>query len=137
MVSLLDIASTPRVVEMRGVAIPVYGVSADGIAHLLRKFPELRALMTGHEVNLTPENIIDKAPGAIAAIIAAGCGYPGREDAEATAATLTISEQLELLAVILEQTLPQGIGPFVASLGNLMRSLGADSATPIKAPDSK
>ena len=53
---------------------------------------------------------------AVAAIIAAGCGYPGDEKAEVVAGQLSLDAQADLLASILRLTLPKGIGPFVEKL---------------------
>ena len=41
---------------------------------------------------------------AVAAIIAAGCGYPGDETAETVAGKLSLDAQAELLAAILRWT---------------------------------
>jgi hypothetical protein len=53
---------------------------------------------------------------AVAAIIAAGCGYPGDEQAEAVAGKLAIDAQADLIAAIVHLTLPAGLGPFVEKL---------------------
>ena len=50
MVGLVDIAPVPSMVSIRGQDITITGVSARGIALLLARFPELRAVMTGREV---------------------------------------------------------------------------------------
>ena len=74
---------------------------------------------------------------AVAAIIAAGCGYPGDEQAEAVAGKLALDAQADLLASILRLTLSRGIGPFVKKLTALGGILGADAAqsdTPASAP---
>ena len=52
----------------------------------------------------------------VAAIIAAGCGYPGDEIAEDVASRLTIEAQVDLLSATLRLTLPGGFGPFVEKL---------------------
>jgi hypothetical protein len=75
MVGLIDIAPSVETVDMQGTSVTVHGVSAKGLAHLLGRFPELRMLMTGQEVE-TPA-LMAMGGDAVAAIIAAGCGYPG------------------------------------------------------------
>jgi hypothetical protein len=50
MVGLIDIAPATETVVAQGKPVTVHGVSAKGLAHLLARFPELRRLMTGQEV---------------------------------------------------------------------------------------
>ena len=50
MVGLIDIAPKIETVDVQGASVAVHGVSAKGVAHLLGRFPELRMLMTGQEV---------------------------------------------------------------------------------------
>ena len=75
MVGLIDIAPSVETVDVQGTSVTVHGVSAKGVAHLLGGFPELRKLMTGQEVEA--EQLMAIGGDAVAAIIAAGCGYPG------------------------------------------------------------
>jgi hypothetical protein len=63
----------------------------------------------------------------VAAIIAAGCGYPGDDKAEAIAAKLPLDSQTDFLAAILRLTLPKGIGPFVNKLTALSGLLDVDA----------
>jgi hypothetical protein len=119
MVSLLEIADLKKTVTVRGADVAVFGVSAQGIAHLFNTFPELRVMMSGRRDSITPDSIVQFAPAAIAAIIAAGTGNVGDKDAEAVAARLTLGEQLNLLSAIFELTFPQGVGPFVEQLEGL------------------
>ena len=51
MVGLIDIAPSVETVDVQGTSVAVHGVSAKGVAHLLGRFPELRKLMTGQEVD--------------------------------------------------------------------------------------
>jgi hypothetical protein len=108
----------------------VHGISAKGLAHLLGRFPELRKLRTGQEVEI--EQLMVMGGDAVAAIIAAGCGYPGDHDAENVAATLAIETQVDLLGAVLRLTLPGGFGPFVeklSALGDLIVPAGPTSAS--------
>ncbi len=75
MVGLIDIAPATEIVQAQGKPVTVNGVSAKGLAHLLARFPELRRLMTGQEVQA--DQLLALGGDAVAAIIAAGCGYPG------------------------------------------------------------
>jgi hypothetical protein len=134
MASLLDIAPATEVV--RGVT--VYGISARGIANLLGRFPELRALVMGREVDA--QTLIDLAPDGIAAILAAGLGSPGDHAIEAAADRLPIESQFDMLEAILRLTLPGGFGPFaerLASLAGGMTAQAAPAAASTAAPATK
>ena len=117
MVGLVDIAPITSSVSIRGKDISITGVSARGIASLLARFPELRALMTGREVAL--EDLLKLGGDVIAAIIATGTGAPGDVDAEKAADNLTLEEQADLLAAIVELTLPRGLSPLVEKMSRL------------------
>ena len=117
MVGLVDIAPITSSVVIRGQDITITGVSARGIAFLLARFPELRAVMTGREVAL--DDLLKLGGDVIAAIIAAGTGAPGNTQAEAAADNLTLEEQADLLAAIVELTMPRGLGPLVEKLSRL------------------
>ncbi len=96
MVGLIDIAPSVETVEIEGAFVAVHGVSASGLASLLGRFPDLRKLMTGLEVETAQLMVIGGE--AVAAIIAAGCGYPGDEKAEAVAGTLSLDAQADFLS---------------------------------------
>lgn len=129
MVGLIDIAPSTETVTVQGSPIAVHGVSAKGVAYLLGRFPELRMLMTGQDVET--EQLMAMGGDAVAAIISAGCGYPGDEKAEAVAGKLSLDAQADLLASILRLTLPKGIGPFVeklTALGGILDAAPSDTA---------
>ena len=129
MVSLIDIAPTTETVDVQGAAVAVHGISAKGVAYVLGRFPELRRLMSGQTVDV--EQLMAMGGDAVAAIIAAGCGYPADEKAEAVAGSLAIDIQADLLAAILRVTLPSGLGPFVeklTALGSVLDAGPSDSA---------
>lgn len=135
MVGLIEIAPATETIQAQGKPVTVHGVSAKGLAHLLARFPELRKLMTGQEVEV--DQILAMGGDAVAAIIAAGCGYPGDDAAEAIAGNLSLDIQADLLAAILRLTLPRGIGPFVEKLTGLASILGVDGAPSDTARDTK
>ncbi len=135
MVGLIDIAPRTETVDVQGTLIAVHGVSAKGVAHLLGRFPELRKLMTGQQVET--EELMAMGGDAVAAIIAAGCGYPGDEKAEAVAGRLAIDAQADLLAAIIRLTLPAGLGPFVEKLTRLGGVLDAVPSATAPASSSR
>ncbi|MCW2854369.1 MAG: hypothetical protein JWM84_4033 [Nocardioides sp.] len=127
MTSLLDIAPASEFVDVGGTKIEVFGVSAQAVALLFGRFPELRKLMSG--VAVDAEQISAFAPGAIAGIIAAGVGQAGDETTEAHASRFGIDVQADLLAAIFRLTFPRGIAPFVEKLAGLGASAGVQSPT--------
>ena len=134
MVGLIDIAPITTSVAIRGSDITVVGVSAKGVALLLARFPELRALMTGREVDLA--EILRLGGDVVAAIIAAGTGKPGDEAIEAAVDNLTLEEQADLLLAIIRLTVPNGVGPLVEKLSNLGMNPGAGGASAMRASKS-
>jgi hypothetical protein len=115
--SLLDIgpASEPVQVGIRNgqpIFLEVGGVSAKGVFIVFKRFPEMMNWFKGGKVDI--KNLVTEAPDAIAAIIAAACGEPGNEKAEAKAAKLSMEAQLDILEAIGRQTFAlKGFGPFV------------------------
>ena len=134
MVGLIDIAPRTETVEVQGAPVAVHGISAKGLAHLLGRFPELRKLMTGQAVET--DQLMAMGGDAVAAIIAAGCGYPGDEKAEGVATSLAIDSQADLLAAIVRLTLPAGFGPFVEKLTALGGILDAAPSGTAQASNS-
>lgn len=138
MVQLSDIAPLAEEVPVGGgQTAAVYGVSVLGIVDLIHKYPELQALLSGEAIGT--EALLSFGPKAVAAIIAAGCGQPGDEKAEAVAAKFPVAIQADLLEAILRLTMPAGIGPFVEKLVGLRAVLGGPLGvdSPTKARDTK
>ncbi|TIN41400.1 MAG: hypothetical protein E5Y10_22935 [Mesorhizobium sp.] len=135
MVGLLDIAPLTERVSVGGAKVEVFGVSAKGIVSLLSRFPEARMLMTGKDVGV--DKLMQMGGDAIAAIIAAGIGFPGDEAQEQAAGRLSVEAQADLLTAILKVTLPNGIGPFVEKLTALGAIVGNVAEVSPKAPATK
>ena len=134
MVGLIDIAPLTAEVVIRGSSIAVTGVNAKGVAMLLARFPELRALVTGREVAL--EAMFALGGEVVAAVIAAGTGAPGDVQAEKAADNLTLEEQADLLAAIFRLTMPNGVGPFVDRLTALGIGPSGGGGSAMPAPRS-
>lgn len=124
MPGLLDIAPTGRTVTVHGTAVTITGVSAAGLAALIGRFAAIRTLLEGGTLDLSPDDLFRMGPEAVAAIVAAGTGAAGDPKAEAVAASLSLSEQAELLDAILEATLPDGLGNLLARLEAAARRVG-------------
>ena len=86
MASLLDVAPSAEVVEIRGTQVEVTGISALGLASLLARFPQLQDMLAGNA------------------------------EAEAIAAELPLESQVDILSAIQRQTMPSGVGAFVEKL---------------------
>jgi hypothetical protein len=135
MVGLVDIAPHIETIEVQGAPVAVHGISAKGLANLLGRFPELRKLMSGQQVEA--EQLMAMGGDAVAAIIAAGCGYPGDEKVEAVAGKLAIDTQADLIGAILRLTLPAGLGPFVeklTALGGILDAAPSATAPALRSP---
>ena len=135
MVSLTDLAPSTRSVRVGGDDVPVMGISALGVAALLRDFPSLATAFVSGEFKMDAESLSAFGPQAVAAIIAAGCGSPGDPKAIAVASNFPVGLQVEFLAAIAELTMPDGPGPFMAALDSLIARL--DFGDRGKAPASK
>jgi hypothetical protein len=134
MPGLSDIALSSRTVTVGTVAVPVYGVSAQGISVLIERFPEVRDLFNGKDVDVSADSLFTLVPTAIAAIIAAGIGAPGDKDQEAIAATLSLEAQMDFLEAIIELTMPKGIGPFVDRLRSMLEGAGLNAGNLMSNP---
>lgn len=119
MADLISIAPLTETVEVRGVKVAVSGVSAQGIAGLLFRFPEVRKMWATGKWDA--ESLLSMSDEILAAVIASGV----RQIDEANAANLALDEKAELLGAIVRVTMPRGPGPFVEALTALMGSVGA------------
>lgn len=109
--SLQDIGQQRELVKVGDKKLAVYGVSAEGIFALFQRFPELQNWVVTGKVTLS--DMMTKAPATIAAIIAAGCGFPGDAPSEKKAGGLSIEVQMDIIEAIGRLTFKNGFGPFV------------------------
>lgn len=135
MTSLLDIAPSARTIPAGGINVPVFGVSAAGIAALMTDFPDLKNMFVGGALKFDVPTLVAVAPKAIAAIIAAGTGSASDPAAIQIAANLPVGKQMEFLETIVELTMPDGIAPFMEALDRIVNRLDFESLG--KAPASK
>lgn len=120
--SLLDLAGVGRTVSVRGLDVPVTGISAKGLAVLFGRFPQLVDAVTGAGLDLS--SLADLGPDVLAAVIAAGTGHPGDAKAEAVAASLSMSDQLTLIEEISAETFAGNPGNFMQRLEKLAAGVG-------------
>lgn len=121
MADLLDIAPSTAcaVVTFGDKQILVRGLSANAIASIVARFPDLGLLLGGMDGNIGPR-LIERFGAAVGPIIAAGCGHVGEEKYEQHASNLLIEDQLRLLKPIIGLTFPNGLLPFVQALTAIM-----------------
>ena len=140
MPGLLDAAPRYRDVEVGGTTVRVSGLSGLGLVELMQRFPEVKMMLAGKDVRLSPERMMTLIPEAGAAVIAGGCGHPGDPAYEQHAATLCFEDQVDLVAAVIELTIPSGIDPFMDKLDRLLGAVGlgdVESVAGGKAPDTK
>ncbi len=123
MSDFLSINPAPETVTVDGKKIPVHGISMTGFGSLIPRFPDLVGQLNERikkDGALSIVAVMEVAGPAIGAILAAGVGQPGNEQAEENYGKLAVSAQLKLLDKIMEKTMPDGVGPFVEQWGMLM-----------------
>lgn len=125
MADLLDIAPSTavEVVKIDGKRLVVHGLSANAIASIVGRFPDLGMLMAGEAASIGMR-LIERLGIAIGPIIAAGCGHLGDEKYEQHAGRLLIEDQLKLIKAIIGLTFPNGFGPFIEAMTALMNGSG-------------
>jgi len=121
MASLLDIGPLTEDVEIRGTKLTVQGLTAGHLFQLFAEFPEMRKLLQMGEGS-PQEVMLQLAPDLIAKIIAIATGTPGNSEVEAKAKTMGASDQLAVIAAVQRLSFPDGLGPFVERVTQLMGS---------------
>lgn len=128
MSSLLDIAVVKESVTIGDVTVQVQGISVGDIVTLMSRFPALKQLLSGGDVDVS--SLLGMGDKIIGAIIAAGCGMNGHEAAELKARSLPIGAQTDLMSAILKVTMPGGIGPLVEKIGSLGSAFNLSAGEP-------
>jgi len=126
MSDFLSINHAPDTVTLRGKKIDVPGISMEGIGYLITTYPDLMTRLTerfNRDGQITVKAVMEVAGKAVGAIIAAGFGHPGNEQAEQIAGQYSATEQLAALQKIADKTIPDGVGPFVEQWGELVTHL--------------
>lgn len=113
--SLLDLRQSSKLVQVGDdQEIEVFGLTAESVGDLMGRFPTLQRFLMS--VGLTREDILKEVPGAIAAIIAAGCGHGNSEEHEKAASEIELEGQAAMIEAILQCTFTRGFGPFASRL---------------------
>lgn len=102
--------------------VDVRGLSLEDITNLVARHPEVISAFDG---NLDVASILKHGPKVIAAILAMACGAPNDEAAERALLSLPLGIQAEILSIVVKETAPKGVGPFV----QLMKALGLNQDT--------
>jgi hypothetical protein len=142
MASLLDLAGTnpPATVTVGDVPVAVRGVSARALAVLMGRFAELRALLSGADIDIGVSTLLSLGPDVIASVIAAGTVGPRLRDgaweipveAEDVAASLSIEDQAALLEAIVRKTFPGGPARFFERAAALVAAAGLAAPAPVE-----
>lgn len=133
MASFLDAVPTKGRVTIGETVVDVPGLSFSALAQLCERFPDLSQLLNG---GAGPQQLVGMARSAVNAMIAAGCGFPGDEKAEAHANAFPADQQLALMTEIVRVTTRGGFGPFVERLVALASEGQSPAPAPTSAPSS-
>jgi hypothetical protein len=135
MADLLDIAPSMAVEAVRvngGQRITVQKIGADGIAYLIKTFPDLAMLVASGITTNTAGLLVMQFSSAICPIIAAGCGHHGDEKYEQAAARFLAEDQVKLLGAILRVTFPNGLAPFLEAVDGIAKGAMGELEKPVK-----
>lgn len=100
--------------------VDVRGLSLQDIASLMARYPDVIASFDGG--NVSALTLLKMGPQVVAAVMAMACGAPNDEAAENALMTLPLGTQVEIADIIIKETMPNGVGPFV----QLARRFGLD-----------
>lgn len=131
--NLIDLATLSEDVPVGDDFITVTGISArDGI-EIFKRFPKISLMISG---GFDLRAIIEIAPDAISAIIAAATGYLGNEQAEEAAGKLGLETQWDILEAIGRLTFTRGFAPFAKRIMDLVASPNSALSTKAQATKS-
>lgn len=102
--------------------VDVRGLSLQDIASLMARYPDVIAQFDG---KLDAASLFTLGPQVVAAVMAMACGAPNDKAAEAALLALPLGTQVEIADIIVRETMPNGVGPFV----QLAKRFGLDLAT--------
>lgn len=130
---LMDIVPASEDVKIDETqSLKLTGISFEDIVTLMKRFPEAQAWALGGK--LDPARLVQVAPEAVAAVIAASCGFIGDEKAEKRARAIAVETQLDCIEAIVRITFRSGFGPFVERIAGVAGLARAVSESSGKAP---
>lgn len=117
-VGLMDLAVKRAIVTLSGgQQMEVKGLAVREVLGLMNAHVPLRKYL--ERAPLSYLEIAQTAPAAVPVAIALGCGYGGNKQAEEVAASLSLQDQVDILAGIGGCTFTRGFGPFAEALAAL------------------
>lgn len=131
MTGLMDIGDLTFPVRVGKVTLTVRGLTSADLVSLCIRFPGLRKLVesgagaVASKISEGEQSLLTTLPEAVWAAMAICTGDGGNYKAEQRAATLPLSSQVSILHAILRATLTEGLGPFVAAIDDLTKSMTA------------
>lgn len=137
-VGLIDFGPPEFSCRIRGKEMLVYGLSALSVFGLIKKYPEIQAILEQKLQNLTAERVGQIGPEVAFKIMAMGLlkrsDFSSERDWDNAVldgmrkiGDLGIGEQTELLDTVIFATMPQGKDPFIATLNRIKaRFSGSD-----------
>lgn len=129
MIDLNDIAPRHKEVLIptnKGeVAVEARGLSLEHIRDILVRFPAVIELF---EKKFDAASLLKLGPDFVAAVCSMSLGAANDKKVEAAVMGFPLTTQVEILTVIVKETMPKGVAPFVA----LLKALGLDQDTALK-----
>jgi hypothetical protein len=102
--------------------VDVRGLSLQDVADLLARHPEVISAFDG---KVDVMSILRLGPHVISTVLAMACGAANDEAAEKVMLAMPIGTQVEILTIVVKETAPKGVGPFV----ELLKALGLNLDT--------
>jgi hypothetical protein len=145
----LDVGPLTEEVTIRNKPVTCYGVSAGGLFYLINNYPEIRTLLEQKFSDINVQDLLEKAQGAISAVIAIGTTDPEEymanskawkeavEKAIPAANSLGVSDQLAMVTAIFRLTFPDGTGPFVERINSMTAAFNSMPTTPVTESPTK
>lgn len=136
--TLFDIAPQRKTVTIDKVTLPVPGVSLAGLIAIATRFPEVKTVLGGSQVQLDGASLLQKVPAAATAFVAHGLGHPDDEAAEKRIAELPFGDQLKLFEAVFDVSVgEEGLSPMMARVEGITGKLGGPKTRATSPKQSK
>lgn len=114
MADIFDLLPATDTVTVGDTETIVRSIQLGHALQIVSRFPALRQFLDGTKKEASFAEIL--STGSVPAILAAGCGRFGDENAEAHFAALDADTQAQFLGAVLRLTMPRGVAPFLISI---------------------